>query len=143
VVTNNNEDFDITDDRRLRQATRVETGYADSRLEQHTLDGLIDSAKRVLALKAGVTDFYADRGISTALLGITCAKAKGHVENSPVKVTNVAGQDVTFRTTDGSSLQIAEYEEMTQLGLSETALTDDAVHNIRFTNDYLSDNSSL
>lgn len=139
----NNQQWDITDDDDLKDALRDETGYSSTRLDGPTLDGLIDSAKRVLSLKAGVTDFYKDRGMAVALLGTTCAKAKGRVENSPVQVKNVSGEDVTFRTTDGSSLQLSQYEEMTRLGLSESASADDGVHNIRFTSNYLSDNRSL
>jgi hypothetical protein len=142
----NSQPWDIQDDSDLKAAVRDETDYDSSTLpatdaDGTDLDGLIQSGKRVLALQADVTDFYGDRGIAVALLGIVAAKAKASVENSPLQVKNVSGQDVTFRTSDGDSLQVSEYEEMTQLGLSESDVTDDAIQNIRFTNDYLSDSA--
>ena len=143
----NTEPWDIQDDSDLQTAARDETDYDEGTLPTDSdsgadLQGIIESAKRTLALKAGVTDFYDDRGIAVALLGITCAKAKAAVENSPLQVRDVSGQNVTFRTSDGDSLQVAQYEEMTRLGLSESTKTDDAIQNITFTNDYFSDSSS-
>lgn len=138
----NNQQWDITDDSELETAIRGETQYDEGKLSQSDLETVISSAKRVLALKAGVTSFYDDRGMAVALLGISCAKAKGSVENSPVQVKNVSGQDVTFRTSDGSSLQVSHYEEMTQLGLAESEKTDEGVRGIRFTNTYMTDSSS-
>jgi len=133
------EPWDITDDETLRQAVRGETGYDDSTLPQPDLESLVNSAKRVLALKAGIETFYDDRGVSVALYGLTCAKAKGRVENSPVRVEDIGPTDVTYRTTDGSSLQVAEYESMTQLGLSESDAFDDPTRELTLTNTYLHD----
>ncbi len=143
----NNAPWDITDDEELKSAVRDETQYTEKQLPTDNsdgpdLNGLVDSAKRVLALKAGVTSFYNDRGVSVALLGVTCAKAKGAVENSPVQVKNVAGDDVTFRVSDGGSLQLAEYEEMTRLGLSESQTADDGPTSLGMTRTFLSDSSS-
>ena len=137
----NSQQWDIQDDGDLKDAVRAETQYDEDALSRPDLDSHVASAKRVLALQADVTQFYDDRGIAVALLGITCARAKGAVENSPVRVKDVAGQNVTFRTPDGSSLQVEQYEEMTQLGLSESEKTDRGVQNIRFTRDFLSDTS--
>lgn len=136
------EDWDVTDDDELKDAVRNETQYDEGKLSTEDLDGLLDSAKRVLSLKAGVTDFYSDRGLAVALLGVTCAKAKGAVENSPVRVKNVAGQDITLRTPDGSSLQVSEYEEMARLGLAKSDATDEGSKPIMFTRDFLSESSS-
>jgi len=141
------EPFDITSDSELMAAVRDETQYTQSQLpdsdpDNPDLEGLVDSAKRVLALKANVTQFYDDRGLAVALLGVTCAKAKGAVENSPVRVKNLAGQDVTLRTSDGSSLQLAEYEDMIQLGLSEATSTDAGVQGLELTGTYYSDNTT-
>lgn len=133
------EPWDITSDSDLKSAVRSETQYDDNTLSVSDLDGVIASAKRVLALRADTTSFYADRGIATALLGIVCAKAKGAVENSPVRVDNVGSNEVTFRTSDGSSLQLGQYESMTQLGLAETSVTDEGKHTIEFTRDFLHD----
>lgn len=138
----NSEDFDIQNEDDLREAVRRETQYDEKALSTTELGEIIDSAKRVLALKAGVTTFFDDRGIAVALAGLCMAKAKGSVENSPVQVKDLAGQNVTFRTSDGSSLQISEYESMTQLGLSESNKTDQGTNNFRFTNDWLTDSSS-
>ncbi|TKX52836.1 hypothetical protein EXE42_15250 [Halorubrum sp. SP3] len=129
----NDADFDITSNSDLRAAVRDETQYSESHISEEDLSGLVDSGKRVLALRADVSDFYGDRGLAVALLGIVCAKAKGAVENSPVRVDNVGPNDVTFRTSDGSSLQLGQYEEMTQLGLSEASAVDDAIQGIEFT----------
>jgi hypothetical protein len=137
------QNWDITTDSELKSAVRTETQYDTGKLSDSDLDGLVDSAKRVLAIKADVTSFYDDRGLAVALLGVTCAKAKGAVENSPVVTKNLAGGDVTFRTSDGSSLQLAQYEAMTQDGLSESESTDAGPQPVRFTNDYFSDSSSL
>lgn len=135
----NSQDWDITDDEGLRSAVRGETQYDTGTLSQNDLEGLVNSAKRVLSLKATVTSFYDDRGIAVALQGITCAKAKGAVENSPVRVDNIGPNDVTFRTSDGTSLQLGEYEEMTRLGLSESETSDSAVQGLELTNTYLHD----
>jgi hypothetical protein len=129
----------ITDDSGLRDAVRDETAYDTGKIDTETLKGLLDSAKRILALQADVTSFYDDRGITMALLGVTCIKAKSHVENQPVRVKNLAGEDVTFRTTDGSSLQVEEYEEMTRLGLAESDKTDKGTTEIRLTRTFLHD----
>jgi len=139
----NSESFDIQSDSGLESAVRTETGYDTGKLSDSDLTSLIESAKRVLALKANVTNFYNERGLAVALLGVTCAKAKGVMENSPVQVKNLAGQDVTFRTTDGSSLQIAQYEDMVQMGLSEASSTDAGVQGLELSGTYYSDNSSL
>jgi len=95
-----------------------------------------------LALKAGVENFYDDRGLAVALLGVTSAKSKGAVENSPVRVKNLAGQDVTFRDSDGDSLQLSQYEDMTQLGLAESEKTERGVQRLELTGTFYSDNSS-
>lgn len=132
--------YDITSDSDLRQAVRDETQYDTDLLSQSDLEGNVRSAKRVLALKAGVeTNFYDDRGLAVALLGVTCAKAKGAVENSPVVVKNLGTGDVTFRESDGDSLQLAEYEEMAQLGLAESAKTDQGTQGLGLTNTWLHD----
>lgn len=136
------EPWDITSNDELREAVRTETQYGTNELSMDDLKGLVQSAKRVLALQADVTTFYDDRGIAVALLGITCAKAKGAVENSPVVVDNVAGQDVRFRESDGDSLQLGQYEQMTEMGLSNSSQTDAGPKNIRFTRTFLSDNST-
>jgi len=135
----NGQPWDITDDSTLRTAVRDETGYDTDRLDTETLKGLVDSAKRVLALKAEITDFYDDRGIAVALCGVTCAKAKGRIENQPVRVKNLGGDDVTFRTSDGSSIQVTEYEEMTRLGLAESETTDAGTEDIYLTRTFLHD----
>jgi len=136
------ESYDITSDNDLQSAVRTETGYDEGTLSNDDLENLIDSAKRVLALKAGVTSFYSDRGLAVALLGVTCAKAKGAVENSPVRVKNLAGQDVTFRDSDGGSLQLGQYEDMTQLGLAESNETERGVQRLELTGTFYSDTSS-
>jgi hypothetical protein len=133
----NSESWDITDNTSLRTAVRDETQYDEGKVSTEDLDGLIESAKRVLALKAGITSFYDERGIAVALLGITCAKAKGAVQNSPVRVKDIGGQNVTFRTDGEESLQLTQYEEMTQLGLREASSTDAGPRTIEFTRDFL------
>jgi len=134
--------WDISDDSELRTAVRDETDYDSDTIEKTQLDGLIDSAKRILALKAGVTDFYQDRGLAVALLGTTAAKAKASVENSPVQMKNVGPHDVTFRTPDGSSLQIAQYEDMTQTGLAQSSATSAGTKGLRLTNTWQNDTRS-
>jgi hypothetical protein len=136
-------EYDITNDTELRAAVRTETQYDDARLSTEDLKGLVDSAKRVLALRAEATDFYGDRGLSVALLGVVCAKAKGAVENSPVRVKNISQDDVTFRTSDGSSLQVGQYETMVQVGLSNSEVAqDDSVQGLELTNTYFSGSPS-
>lgn len=138
----NNQSWDITKDADLESAVREETHYGTNRLSDSDLKGLIKSAKRVLSLKAEVTSFYDDRGLAVALLGVVCAKAKGAVENSPVRVKDTAGQNITLRTSDGSSIQIEEYNDMLQTGLAESDATDAGTHKIHLTNTFLSDSSS-
>jgi len=135
----NNEPYDITSDTELREAVRTETQYSENHISQDDLKGLVSSGKRLLALRAGVSDFYADRGLAVALLGVTAAKCKGAVENSPVRVDNIGPNDVTFRTSDGSSLQLAQYEEMVQMGLSNATAVDDAIQGVEFTNTHFND----
>lgn len=136
----NDEAYDIADDAELRDAVYTETQYSrDKHIDEDDLKGLVDSGKRVLALRADVSGFYGDRGIAVALLGIVCAKAKGAVENSPVRVNNIGPNDVTFRTSDGSSLQLGQYEDMTQLGLSNAEAVDDAIQRVEFTNTHFND----
>lgn len=134
----NNQSWDITDDPSLKTAVRSETQYDEGYISQEDMDELVDSAKRQLALQANVTSFYEDRGTAVALMGILCAKAKGAVENSPVRVKNLTGQDVTFRTSDGSSLQLGQYEQMTQDGLASADNTDAGVKGLQLTNTYFS-----
>lgn len=135
----NSESYDIQNDSDLTTAVRSETQYDDGVLSPSDLDELIKSAKRVLSLKADVTQFYDDRGIAVALFGITCAKAKGSVENSPVKVKNLGAEDVTFRTSDGESLQLEQYESMTEMALAESAKTNAGVRRLEVTRDWLHD----
>lgn len=133
----NSQEWDITDDTSLKDAVRHETQYDEGKLSQDDMTGLVESAKRVLALKAGITSFYEERAVAVALLGITCAKAKGAVQNSPVRVKDIGGQNVTFRTDGEESLQLTQYEEMTQLGLREASSTDAGPRTIEFTRDFL------
>jgi len=135
----NNEPFDITTDTELREAARTETQYDEAHISEDDLKGLVASGKRLLALRADVTEFYGDRGLAVALLGVVCAKVKGAVENSPVRVDNVGPNDVTFRTSDGSSIQLAEYEDMVQQGLANANGVDDAVQGIELTNTHFND----
>lgn len=130
------ESWDVTDDSALRDAVRTETQYDTGKLPVDDLKGLVDSAKRNLALRADVSSFYDDRGITVALLGITCAKAKGAVENSPVVTKDLGGQNVTFRASDGTSLQLTQYEEMAQRGLANSSVTEAGPHGLEFTNTY-------
>jgi len=131
------ESFDITSDTELSSAVRTETGYDSDKVDSGDMDGLIDSAKRELALMADSTNFYADRGITHALVGLTCVKAKAHVENQPVTTKNLGPDDVTFRTTDGSSLQVQQYEESIRRGLANSGETEEGTETIRFTNTHL------
>lgn len=138
----NSEPFDIQDDSDLKDAVRGETQYNDNELSEADLDRIIKSAKRVLALRAEVTQFYNDRGIAVALQGITSAKAKGAVENSPVVVDEVAGNNVRFRTSDDSDIQLQQYEMMTEKGLAQSDVTDAGVQGIHLTRTWLTDSSS-
>jgi hypothetical protein len=138
-MPSNDEQWDITSDAELQAAVRHETQYDTGKISTEGLEGVVRSAKRVLSLKADVTSFYDDRGIAVALMGITCAKAKGSVENSPVQVKNLGTEDVTFRASDGTSLQLGQYEEMTRLGLTEADTTDAGVQGLRLTNTWLHD----
>jgi len=132
----NSEPFDITSDSEVLNACRVETQYDESKLSASELHELLRSAKRDVALMADVTQFYSDRGTAVALLGVLCIKAKSAVENQAVSVKNLGPDDVTFRTTDGSSLQVTKYEQMTQRGLANADNTDAGTSMIRFTHDY-------
>jgi len=134
-MVSNSEPFDITDDTELKAAIRSETGYDEGKIED--LSSIVDSAKRELALRADLTNFYADRGSAMALFGIACVKAKSLAENQVIQVKDLGPDDVTFRTTDGSSLQVKQYEQTVQLGLSSADNTDAGTTSIRFTNTHL------
>jgi hypothetical protein len=131
------ESWDITDDSELKEAVRAETQYDDSKISPSDLSDLVASAKRELALKAGVSSFYDDRGITVALQGVVMAKGKGAVENSPVVTKNLAGQDVTFRSSDGSSLQLSQYERMVEEALTNSGVEDAGAHGIEITSTYM------
>jgi hypothetical protein len=133
------ESWDITDDSELKEAVRAETQYDDSKISPSDLSDLVASAKRELALKAGVSSFYDDRGITVALQGVVMAKGKGAVENSPVVTKNLAGQDVTFRTSDGSSMQLSQYESMVAEALANSGVENAGPHGIELTNTYYHD----
>jgi len=133
------EQWDITSDEELESAVRGETSYDTGKLSNEDFTEVLQSGKRVLSLKADVTSFYTDRGIAVALQGIVMAKAKGAVENQPVRVKNLGPDDVTFRTSDGSSLQLGQYEEMTRLGLTESEKTDAGTKPLVLTNTYFND----
>ena len=137
------EPFDIQNDVQLRDAVRGETQYDENKLSVENLKTNVNSAKRELALRAGVTSFYDDRGITHALVGLTCAKSKGTVENSPVITKDLGGQNVTFRASDGESLQLSQYEEMVRYGLSNSDTTDSGVQGIELTNTWLNDQQGL
>lgn len=136
------EPWDITSDSELKTAVRSKTQYDEGKLSQSDLETEIENAKRDLALQANVTQFYDDRGIAHALFGTTCAFAKGAVENSPVITKNLGAEDVTFRTSDGNSLQLSQYEDIVQTGLANSDKTDAGVRDIHLTNTYFSDTSS-
>jgi len=135
----NNEDFDVTSDNELRSAVRGLTDYDEGMVDGPSLRDLTKAAKRELALQADITSFYDDRGTAVALTGTLCALAKGHVENSPVLSDNIGPNDVTFRTTDGSSLQVAQYESMVQRGLANADTTDAGTKGLRLTNTFYGD----
>ena len=137
----NNQPFDITDDTELIHAVRTETGYGPELLETNSpegtdLTGLVESAKRDLALRADITSFYEERGTAVALLGVTCIKAKSAVENVPVRAESIAAQDTTFRTTDGTSFQINDYERLVEQGLSSASSVSDTADDIHLTNTF-------
>jgi hypothetical protein len=134
--------WDIQSDSDLLDAVRAETQYDTGLISDDDLKDLRASAKRELALMADVTNFYDDRGITVALTGLVAVKAKGAVENSPVVTKNLSGEDVTFRTSDGSSLQVEQYEDMVQRGLANSSSTDAGVREIHLTNTWLSNSSS-
>lgn len=131
--------WDIDDNGGLIDTVRSETGYDESRLPTDALSSIIKSAKRELALRAGVESFYDDRAITMALQGLVEAKAKGRVENSPLSVKNIGPEDVTLRVPDGSELQVAQYEEMIQLGLAEANTDRGGPEPLRVTNAYFND----
>lgn len=139
----NNESFDITNDGGLVDAVYSETQYNEGHISEADVRDLLNGAKRLLALRASVTDFYGDRGLAVALEGMTCAKVKGAVENSPVRVSNVGPDDVTFRTSDGESLQLAQYEDMVQRGLSNAESTDAGTQGVEITNTHFNDSKGL
>jgi len=137
--------FDITSEAELKTAIRARTQYNESELSADDIEAQIHDAQRDLLLQTGIeeADFYSDRGVTQALLGMACVKSKGAVENSPVVTKNLAGEDVTFRTSDGSSLQVTEYEQMVQQGLANSEAADEAGPKmIRFTRGFLTDSSS-
>jgi hypothetical protein len=116
-------DYDITSNTELDERVRAETGYEDTpdELPQSDLETLRANAKLVLATDAGVDDgWYTDRGLGLALLGVTCVKAKARVENYSVSSWSLGGGDVSIEVedSDGSSIQMTEYENMIQMGMA-------------------------
>jgi len=134
--------YDITSDSEAKNAVRRLTQYSDSDISTNDLDGVLSDAKREIALRAEATNWYSDRGLGHALVGMTAALAKGAVENSPVRIDNIGPNDVTFRTSDGDSLQVAKYEDMVQRGLAESDETTAGTQGIRLTNTWLNDTRS-
>jgi len=141
-VSTPSQSWDVSDDNELEAAVRAQTQYDDGKLSASDMDTHIKNAKRELALRADVDQFYDDRGIAHALFGLVCAFTKGGVENSPVVTKNLGTEDVTFRTSAGSSLQLDQYESIVETGLGESAKTDAGIRDIHLTGTYFSDTSS-
>lgn len=116
------EDFDLTSNSELKAEVRDMTDYTDtSLLSESQLDTNVRVAKRILATELGVTDFYNDRGVALALLGVTCIEAKSTVENdSTVSYDFGGGISVESRESDGDSLQVQRYENLIEKGMSES-----------------------
>lgn len=134
--------YDITSDNEAKNAVRRLTQYDESDISTSDLDGVLEDAKREIALRSEATKWYSDRGLGHALVGMTAALAKGAVENSPVRVANIGPNDTTFRTSDGESLQLGQYEDMVQRGLAESDETSAGTQSIRLTNTWLNDTRS-
>jgi len=135
----NDQPWDVTSGTDVEASVRGLTDYGDAEIDDSTFTEILNAAKRELALRADVTDFYDDRGLAQALVGMTCVQAKAHVENQPVRTDNIGPNDVTFRTTDGSSLQVGQYEQMIQTGLAHADEGDSAKPNIYLTNGYMTE----
>lgn len=118
--------YDIADDDDLYSRVRSETQYAETsdELDQPTLLTLVENAKYELDVKAGVSssDFYSDKGVTLALLGLTCIKAKASVENITVNGWTIGGGDVSVEVDDpdAEDYNFARFEAMMNDGLVES-----------------------
>jgi len=131
-----------TSDAAVIERVRAETGYADTpdELPQATAQTLVQDAK--MRLNAAVQSrleantFYDDIGLVEALIGVTAIKAKAHVENVSVASWDFGDGRVETRTSDGESLQTAQYEQMVADGLAN-ANVGPRTRSITNTHDYI------
>ena len=112
-------DYDITNDEELQTAVRHRTQYTQTELDDPSLNGAINTAKRILATEfGGHVNFYDDRGLTRALFGAACIEAKCRVENEATASYNLGNEiDVEVRDSDGNSLQVGRYESDIQRGM--------------------------
>lgn len=120
--------YDITSDSELETAARDQTSYDTSELpgdhQSGQMQGLIESAKRVLHLKTGSDQWYSDRGYGHALTVLTQMKMKEAVENVNISSYGIGDEQVSFSETDpDTSQQIRSWSEELNMALSESGLS--------------------
>lgn len=113
--------WDITSDTELQTAVRHETGYEQSDLSDDRLASLIDRAKQRLYLRTDSSDWFSDSGLSLALFGYACIRAKSSIENIPLDSYNLLDEDVSFDTDSAEdSIQLQQWHQDVQEGLSNS-----------------------
>lgn len=140
-------DFAVTSDKELLDAVRGKTSYSDSTDEwpgaydSSTGDitdqagSNVDDAKRVLYMRTGSTDWYADVGYGQALVALAAMKAKEAVENINIDSYGIGDESLSFTNADPEdSQQIQSWSSEVNEGLSKSDLAFEKDPDISFSN---------
>lgn len=111
----------IADQAELRDKVYAATSYDNSpdELPQSQLDTIIDTVQMRLSIEADSEQWYSDKGLSLALLGYTCMRAKASMENIPLQSYTLGDETVSFDTDDPEdSVQLQQWAEDIATGLA-------------------------
>lgn len=134
------ESWDIASDTELEDAVRHETGYDVSDMSADRLTSIVERAKQHLYLKTDASDWYSDSGMSLALFGYACMRAKSSVENIPLDSYNLGDEDVSFDTDDpDDSIQMKQWANDISTGMSASDAASQTTRSPSNSADYIGD----
>jgi hypothetical protein len=115
--------FAVTTDSELLTAVRDKTSYSDTTDEWPSAqaDGNLDDAKRILYMRTGSQDWYADVAYGQALVALTAMKAKEAVENINIDSYGIGDETLSFSNADpDDSIQIQSWSSEINEGLQQS-----------------------
>jgi hypothetical protein len=130
-------DFAVTNDSELLFAVRDKTSYADNGDEWpgEQAKGNLEDAKRILYVKTGSTEWYADVAYGQALVAMTAMKAKEAVENVNIESYGIGDESLTFHNADPeASQQIQSWASEVNQGLSKAEVQFEHEQDLQFRN---------